>query len=77
MSDGLVAGREGLEQFLFRISRGATRRNGCSGGENAFEAAERGDLAAVMRLDGRLNAMKIARESREAGFRSGGRFSRT
>jgi len=71
VSDGLVAGREGLEQFLSAYLGGQLAGTDALGVKVAHEAAERGDLAAVMRLDGRLNAMKIARESREGGLQIG------
>lgn len=71
VSEGLVEGTAGLGRFLSAYLMGQLARSDALVVKLAFEAAEKRDLAALIRLDNRLNAMKTARECREGGLQIG------
>jgi urease accessory protein len=71
VSEGLVEGVDGLGGFLAAYLKGQLARSDALVAKLAFDAAGSGDLAAVVRLDNKLNAMKTARECREGGLQIG------
>lgn len=71
VSDGIVEGVEGLESFLASCLGGQLARGDALAAKLAFEVARNKDLAALVRLDIRLNAMKTARECREGSLQVG------
>ncbi len=71
VSEGLVEGVEGLGSFLAAYLKGQLARSDVLVVKLAFDAAMRRDLASVIRLDNKLNAMKTARECREGGLQIG------
>jgi len=71
VSGGMVDGVEGLRKFLTAYLVGQFARSDALVVKLAFEAAEKGDLPAIIRLDKKLNAVKTARECREGSLQIG------
>lgn len=73
---GLVNSKETVVQFLNAHLLESMATSDCLALALAYRAADKNDLQSILELDKILSALKIARESREASIKTGGRMLR-
>jgi len=71
VSEGLIKERNGLKRFLEAYLSGAIKRCDALLVKLSHEAAEKGDIDTIFRLDGLIHSMKLAREPREGSIQIG------
>ena len=70
-SEGLIRDRAGLIRFIQGQITGLMSRCDCRVVSLTYQAAQKGDLAALIKVDTRLHSLKLVRETREGSLQTG------